>query len=260
MQNKVKDILTYKNKLGITALKADINNLILKKHSHEEYHFGITLKGEQKYILDGSSIISYKNGITIFNPDQIHESKLGKYEYIMLLIKEDLLMEAMKRKEKINFSTSLSYNEKLKDDLIKLSNAILNQGNELLCRELVLNVVDNFSNKDFIYTYNKDKKFIEKSKEMIYYELENILNLEQISDELNISKFQFIRRFKSNTGITPYQYFLNTKLNHAKNYLDLTKDLYGAIVEFGFSDLSHFNRLFKRVYGITPFEYISSIK
>lgn len=69
---------------------------------------------------------------------------------------------------------------------------------------------------------------------MIYYELDNVLDIEQMSKEFNISKFQFIRMFKSNTGMSPYQYFLNTKLIHAKKYLDTTKDLYGCIVEFGF--------------------------
>ncbi|MGB3751100.1 MAG: helix-turn-helix domain-containing protein [Arcobacteraceae bacterium] len=69
---------------------------------------------------------------------------------------------------------------------------------------------------------------------MIYYELDNVLDIEQMSKEFNISKFQFIRMFKSNTGMSPYQYFLNTKLIHAKRYLDTTKDLYGCIVEFGF--------------------------
>ncbi|QKF58207.1 AraC family transcriptional regulator [Aliarcobacter lanthieri] len=255
----MKDKLIYKNRLGITVLKADVNNMILKKHSHEEYHFAITLKGEQKYILDGKPINSYENGITIFNPEQIHESLYGNYEYILLLIKPQLLLEAMEQKDIIKFSSSLIYNEKLKEDLLKLSNAVLTQQDELFFSEQFLKVVDNFTKKDYVFSYNKEKDFIKKSKEMIYYELEDILNLDQISQEFNLSKFQFIRRFKENTGITPYQYFLNTKLNHAKSYLDSTKDLYGAVVEFGFSDLSHFNRLFKRVYGTTPFEYINSI-
>lgn len=99
----MKDKLIYKNRLGITVLKADVNNMILKKHSHEEYHFAITLKGEQKYILDGKPINSYENGITIFNPEQIHESLYGNYEYILLLIKPQLLLEAMEQKDIIKF-------------------------------------------------------------------------------------------------------------------------------------------------------------
>jgi AraC-like DNA-binding protein len=74
-----------------------------------------------------------------------------------------------------------------------------------------------------------------------------------MAKEFNISKFQFIKMFKSNIGITPYQYFLNAKLIHTKRYLDI----YGAVVEFGFTDLSHLNRHFKRVYTVTAFEYIS---
>lgn len=255
----LEDKFIYKNKLGITALKASVNKLILKKHSHEEYSLGVTLRGEQKYQLEGFSLTSYKNGITLFNPEQIHESKNGSYDYVLLLIKPQLILECLEQKNNIKFDSSIIYNDKLKQDILNLSNAILMQKDELLCNELFLNVVDNFNKKNFRCDNKKEKDFIEKSKEMIYYEIENILNLEQLSQEFGISKFQFIRKFKANTGFTPYQYFLNTKLNQARKYLDSKKDLYGAIVEFGFSDLSHFNRHFKRVYGITPFEYISSI-
>ena len=94
---------------------------------------------------------------------------------------------------------------------------------------------------------------------MIYYELDDVLNIDVISKELNLSKFKFIRMFKANTGITPYQFFLNCKLIHAKKYLEFTKDLYATVVEYGFSDLSHFNRHFKRVYGLTPNEYLFSL-
>jgi len=33
--------------------------------------------------------------------------------------------------------------------------------------------------------------------------------------------------------------------------------LYATVVEFGFTDLSHLNRHFKRIYGVTAYEYIS---
>lgn len=36
---------------------------------------------------------------------------------------------------------------------------------------------------------------------------------------------------------------------------DIHKDLYATVVEFDFSDLSHFNRHFKRVYGSTAYKY-----
>ena len=65
--------------------------------------------------------------------------------------------------------------------------------------------------------------------------------------------------FKINTGITPYQFFLNCKIIHAKKHLELKKDLYATVVEFAFSDLSHLNRHFKRVYGLTAYEYLQSL-
>lgn len=250
----------YKNKLGITALAASINKFSYKKHAHEEYALGVTLKGIQEYHLEGCSQASYKNGIMLFNPEQVHDGRSGHYkdtlDYVMLYIKPQLFLDALEKKDVIKFSSPIIYREKLKKDIINLSSAILTQEDEILCTELYLNLIDNFSSKDFTQEYKNEIEFIKKSKEMLYYELQDVLNLDDISKELNISKFQFIRIFKANTGITPYQYFLNTKVIQAKNYLDKTKDLYATVVELGFTDLSHLNRHFKRIYGVTAYEYI----
>jgi AraC-like DNA-binding protein len=255
------DKFIYKNSLGITALKASMNKFSYKKHAHEEYAIGVTLKGVQDYSLDGHSLKSYENGIMLFNPEQIHDGKAEHYkeglDYVMLYIKPELFLEGLEKKEIIKFSNPIIYDEKIKQDILNLNSAILNEKDEVICSELYLNLVDNFSSKDFLIHYKNETEFIKKAKEMMYYELDNVLDLEQMSKEFNISKFQFIRMFKSNTGLSPYQYFLNTKLIHAKKYLDATKDLYATVVEFGFTDLSHLNRHFKRVYGLTPFEYIS---
>lgn len=253
----------YKNRVDITALSAKMQRFSYKKHAHEEYALGVTLNGVQKYNLAGQNLKSYKNGVMLFNPEQMHDGQSGVNEkhldYVMVYIKPELFLEAIDKKDIVKFASPIVYNDKLKQDIVNLSNAILTKQDEVLCNELLLNVADNFTSKDFILDYKKENLLIQKAKEMIYYELDDVLNIDDISKELNLTKFQFIRMFKANTGVTPYQFFLNCKLIHAKKYLELTKDLYATVVEYGFSDLSHLNRHFKRVYGITAFEYMQSL-
>ena len=255
------DKFIYKNKLDITALSARMSKFTYKKHAHEEYALGVTLKGVQEYYLEGNSLASHKNGVMLFNPEQVHDGNAKHYQegldYVMLYINPKLFLEALEKKEILKFNKPIVYKEKLKNDILSLSYSILNDKDISLCNELYLNLISNFSTKDFASDYTNETEFIRKAKEIIYYNLDEVLDIDEISKELNISKFQFIRIFKANTGITPYQYFLNCKIIHAKKHLDITKDLYGTVVEFGFTDLSHLNRHFKRVYGITPYEYIS---
>ncbi|WP_318781020.1 helix-turn-helix domain-containing protein [Paenibacillus sp. OAS669] len=77
--------------------------------------------------------------------------------------------------------------------------------------------------------------------------------------ELTLSKFQFIRLFKAHTGISPYQYFLNCKVERAKQLIEQNKDIYLAVAACGFFDLTHLNKHFKSVYGTTALEYISHL-
>ncbi|QKJ22183.1 AraC family transcriptional regulator [Poseidonibacter lekithochrous] len=258
------DKFIYKNKLDITVLSAKMSKFSYKKHSHEEYTLGVTLKGIQQYNLEGTSLASHKNGVMLFNPEQVHDGNAANYkdglDYVMLYIKPQLFLEALEKKDIVTFNKPIVYEEKLKNDILNLSYSILNNKDLALCNELYLNLMNNFTSKDFSLEYTNETVFIKKAKEIIYYNLGEVLDIDEISKELNISKFQFIRTFKANTGITPYQYFLNCKIIHAKKHLDITKDLYGTVVEFAFTDLSHLNRHFKRVYGITAFEYITNLK
>lgn len=57
----------YKKRADITALSASINEFSYKKHAHEEYAIGVTIRGIQRYNLDGSLQLSYQNGVMLFN-------------------------------------------------------------------------------------------------------------------------------------------------------------------------------------------------
>lgn len=257
------DKFIYKKSAGITALAASITDFTYKKHSHMEYAIGVTLRGIQHYNLDGSLQLSYPNGVMLFNPEQAHDGMahdMTGLDYVMLYIEPQLLLEVIEKKDIVHFSTPIVYDFRLKQRILSLSNAILNEKDEALCSELLLSLTDSLIQTEFTKVYKKDNALIGKAKDLLHANLENILKLDEVCKELGLSKFQFIRFFKAHTGISPYQYYLNCKIEHAKHLIETKKDVYSAVAECGFVDLTHLNKHFKSVYGTTAFEYMSHIK
>lgn len=256
------DKFIYKKSAGITALSASFSDFKYKRHSHKEYAIGVTLRGIQHYNLDGSLQLSYQNGVMLFNPEQAHDGMAhdeAGLDYVMLYIEPTLFLEILEKRDIVRFSSPIVYNYRLEQRILNLSNAILRGKDEALCNELLLSLADSFTQTNLYISYKKDNTIIRKAKDMIYCSLENVLRLDDICKELDMSKFQFIRLFKANTGISPYQYFLNCKVEHAKQLIEKSKDIYSAVAECGFVDLTHLNKHFKSIYGITAFEYMSHL-
>ncbi|KGE17678.1 AraC family transcriptional regulator [Paenibacillus wynnii] len=252
----------YKRSADILALSASFTDFTYKKHCHEEYAIGVTLRGIQQYNLEGSFQSSHKNGVMLFNPEQSHDGsaydKTG-IDYVMLYIKPDLFLESSGKKELVRFSSPIVYDAKLANCVLSLSHSILSGKEESLSSDLLLTLVDLVSNTEIDTATRKNNELVNKAKEMMFYNLENVLKLEDLSKEFKMSKYQFIREFKSHTGISPYQFFLNCKVEHAKQSIEKNKDIYSAVAECGFVDLTHLNRHFKSVFGITAYEYMSQL-
>lgn len=256
------DKFIYKKTAGITALSASITDFTYKKHSHKEYAMGVTLRGIQEYHLDGSLQLSYQNGVMLFNPEQAHDGMAhdqAGLDYVMLYIEPELLLEVMEKKDIVRFSTPIVYDPRLEQRILSLSNAILGGKDETLCSELLLSLADSLIQTNLSADYKKDDTLIRKAKDMLHTNLENVMKLDEICKEVHLSKFQFIRLFKAHTGISPYQYFLNCKIERAKQLIEKKRDIYSAVAECGFVDLTHLNKHFKSVYGTTAFEYMSHL-
>ncbi|MDN4071737.1 AraC family transcriptional regulator [Fictibacillus terranigra] len=256
------DKFIYKKSAGMTALSASMTEFTYKKHSHKEYAIGVTLRGIQQYTLDGSLQLSYQNGVMLFNPEQAHDGMAHDatgLDYVMLYIDPQLLLEVIEKKDIVRFSNPIVYDHGLEQRVLNLSNAILSGKDEALCSELLLSLTDRLVQTNFSTDYKKDNTLIRKAKDMLHTNLENVLKLDDICKELDLSKFKFIRSFKAHTGISPYQYFLNCKLERAKQLIEKKRDIYSAVAECGFVDLTHLNKHFKSVYGTTAFEYMSHL-
>jgi AraC family transcriptional regulator len=82
--------------------------------------------------------------------------------------------------------------------------------------------------------------------------------LAELAANVRISPFYFCRLFKQSTGLSPHQFVIRERIEHARQML---KEHRLTTVEIasnlGFSDQSHFARVFRGLVGTTPKHYAS---
>ena len=84
---------------------------------------------------------------------------------------------------------------------------------------------------------------------------EDIL-LEEIAKTFFISPYHLCREFKRYTNSTVVQYVNITRIMNAqRKFMETDKNITEISKETGFSNITHFNRVFKAVTGMTPSGY-----
>ncbi len=79
------------------------------------------------------------------------------------------------------------------------------------------------------------------------------ISLEAIAAELDMSRYYFCRLFKQSTGISPYQYVIQCRIDRAKALLlQGQQSIADVALQVGFTSQSHFTKHFKRLVGATP--------
>ncbi len=82
------------------------------------------------------------------------------------------------------------------------------------------------------------------------------LCLEQLARKFYISPYYLCREFKHYTNSTVIQYINITRIMNAqRKFMETDKNITQISKETGFSNITHFNRVFKMVTGMTPSSY-----
>lgn len=97
---------------------------------------------------------------------------------------------------------------------------------------------------------------IKKATSYIAENFKDKISLEQLAQVAGFSPYYFTRVFKKETGLTPHQYLISTRISAAKYLLSTTNQQIAQIAfGCGFDDVSSFCYTFKKVEKITPSEY-----
>lgn len=138
----------------------------------------------------------------------------------------------------------------------------------LRCNQLIKNQkrLLNLSNKQLqekassaeITTNLQDQTFLDAAVRVLEEHFGNAdFDTNIWSKQLKIGRTQLFNRIKSITGMTPNDYILLVKMNHAMTLLQLENQMTVSEIAYslGFSNPSYFTRCFKKHTGVTPQQF-----
>lgn len=105
-----------------------------------------------------------------------------------------------------------------------------------------------------------DRDFLVKTTRVVERQVElGQFDVDTVASQLNISPSQFRRRLSAVTGTSPQLFIQNIRMKKARFLLDNHPELNinEVAIKCGYEENSTFTRVFKRVFGITPSDYIN---
>lgn len=229
-----------------------------RKHFHDTYVISLIEKGT----FIENSLIGIAENILISHPFEVHENKIfddNAYTVTSLYINSEVI-EYLSKQKYTSFTLKLIEDKSLfqlfRQYILALHSGNLNS-NDLLVQAL----------KKLIFSYGKNSVFdyqpMNNSSitECLLYIEQNYntkIKLDDLATMAKQSKYSFIRQFKKNVGITPYEYVNLQRIKQAKMYLREGASLVETALSTGFYDQSHFSHYFKNYVGLSPGDYVNS--
>lgn len=115
----------------------------------------------------------------------------------------------------------------------------------------------NFLNEGEIqFSRTSDQERINRVFAFIVENFRNEISLKDVADVANMSTHAFCKYFKKITRKTLVETIVNYRIDYAvKLLLNTSRPIGDVGLESGFGDMSHFYKVFKSRYGISPLKY-----
>ena len=219
-------------------------------HSHDFYEWIFVLEGNCTQIINEEKKELDKNTYCLLCPGDRHKFITQSNDVQLMAISAeadevDLFKTAFDIKELSYFTTVL--NETQIRTLVDLYSSDSEYEYKLILANLLKIYIEAFNKKQTVPIPLKNAV-----KEMA--KIENLSEgIEKFATISGYSKSQLNRLIKKYYNVTLHDFIVNARLETAYNLLLLTKINTEELSEkLGYASFSHFNKIFKNKYGITP--------
>jgi len=246
----------------IELRRTEENPVSFKPHSHGNLlSIGAEYDGVTVMMCDGEEIHLKSGDLVFFNPNVMHSCNAEKgnsRSYWMMHLDIDWCAEIQRGVFShdggyLPVDVKLLSDKEIFEDFCAVCSAFPDDGLDDLVKFLS-QIFEKYCSLE-LRPDIQPKVISEVEKYISDNPYENI-SLEELAEKFRQNKFHLLRSFRSTYGLPPHAYQMDIRILRAKELLKSGMSIADVAVETGFTDQSHFHRVFKKHTAATPGEYI----
>jgi AraC-like DNA-binding protein len=255
--------------LGIERISARFLQQQFPAHSHDAYLIGLTTEGAEEFIQARSQGVSLPGQIRLIEPGVIHSGgppQGGTWSYEAIYVPPALLAAAAGSAEHAppRFTNPVIDDPALAVSLRSLFELLDGPSEPLERHALFIGVMRDLCAGHATFSPEREQpgehRGVARARAYLDANALAKIPLDVLARESGLSKFHLLRVFRDRTGLTPWQYQVNLRLDRARRLLQCGEPASQVADACGFVDQSHFTRIFRTVVGVTPAVYAASYR
>ena len=256
---------------GIDAMIAS-STRSFPRHTHDQYGIGVVDSGGHASWSGRGQVEAGPGSFICVNPGEVHDgraigrrSRSWRILYFDPAVIEEARTDILDGRDAcFTFAAPVFADEPMRqlfDTAFSYSAARARSGNAMACETAMLHLIAGL-NAHAAAGPKIDRgptASIRRVRNRIDAEPAALLTLVELANDVGLSRYQLLRAFARDLGLTPHAYIIQRRIELARRLIRGGRALAKVAVAAGFCDQSHMTRCFVRHFGVTPRLYASSM-
>ncbi|HHK2215192.1 TPA: AraC family ligand binding domain-containing protein [Pseudomonas aeruginosa] len=238
-----------------------------EKHSHDEFVISANLCGLEDVWLDGRTFQADSGDLTLYNPGQIQGGGVRDgqpWRFASLYLPAVELASSLDLSS-VEFDRPLLRSPALGRELAASIEALL--ASDRFARERGEERLLDFlgrllaaSGTRLPQRADPGRPAVARLQALLAERLAEPPDLDEMAEQVGLSKYHLLRAFKKATGLSPRQWSMQLRTRRALGLLRRGLAVGEVAHALGFADQSHLTRYFTSAYGISPGRYQRAVR
>jgi AraC-like DNA-binding protein len=243
---------------GMERIEARFHGNAFDLHRHDTYAIGVTLHGVQSFRYRGETHHSLPGQIIVLHPDELHDGGAGTEDglrYRILYLEPSLILDCLGGASLPFVRDTVVSDHAFCATLLSALGPLDQELDELFVTDFITQLTQSLARhagqpaKPILKTAWRAASL---ARDYLEENAERSVHSEELEAITGLDRYALSRHFRAAFSTSPHRFLLMRRLQRARRMIEASEPLAQIAIAAGFSDQSHFNRHFKKAFGVTP--------
>jgi AraC-like DNA-binding protein len=254
---------------GIEALHARFVHHAYRPHSHPTWTVAVVEHGAARFTVDATDQRAGSGELFVLEPEAVHTGMAAVpegWQYKVLYIEPDLLPSWDERDKPTPRAArwTVFRDHALREALLDAHRALADEPPGLAVDEAVVRAVDRLRphlrpGPPRAGGGQREHAAVRRAVAHLEEHWNERVPLVELAAVAGLSRFELVRRFGAQVGLTPHAFQTNLRVARARGLLATGTAPAAVAAACGFADQAHLTRTFRVAVGVTPARYARAV-